>query len=158
MKEIVLTRIDDRLIHGQVMTSWLNYTSANKIMVVDDEVANDTFMKSILKSCVPANIKLAVFNVETAVARLKKGFVPTDRVILLVKFPKTIHDMIALGVTFDKINIGGMGAREGRSKLFKNISASEEEKKMLKDFIDHGCKVTVQIIAEDNATDVAKIL
>ena len=42
---IVLTRIDDRLIHGQVMTSWLNYTSATKIMVVDDRSAQDPFLK-----------------------------------------------------------------------------------------------------------------
>lgn len=61
---IVLVRIDDRLIHGQVMTSWLNYTSANKIMIIDDEVANDAFMKSVLKTCVPANVKLATFTVE----------------------------------------------------------------------------------------------
>ena len=47
---IVLVRIDDRLIHGQVMTSWLNYASANKIMIIDDEVANDAFMKSVLKN------------------------------------------------------------------------------------------------------------
>lgn len=40
---IVLARIDDRLIHGQVMTSWLNYTGANRIIIIDDETANDTF-------------------------------------------------------------------------------------------------------------------
>ena len=48
---IVLTRIDDRLIHGQVMTSWLNYTSATKIMVVDDRSAQDPFLKTVLKKC-----------------------------------------------------------------------------------------------------------
>lgn len=41
MQGVVLTRIDDRLIHGQVMTSWLNFTSANKIMVIDDQTAAD---------------------------------------------------------------------------------------------------------------------
>lgn len=56
---IVLVRIDDRLIHGQVMTSWLNYTGANKIMIIDDGVAADPFMKSVLKTCVPANVRLA---------------------------------------------------------------------------------------------------
>lgn len=61
---IVLVRIDDRLIHGQVMTSWLNYTGANKIMVIDDGVAEDPFMKSVLKTCVPANVKLATFKVD----------------------------------------------------------------------------------------------
>ena len=70
---IVLVRIDDRLIHGQVMTSWLNYTSANKIMIIDDEVANDAFMKSVLKTCVPANVKLATFTVEKA-GKIKERF------------------------------------------------------------------------------------
>ncbi|SES95330.1 PTS system sorbose subfamily IIB component [Enterococcus malodoratus] len=54
---IVLARIDDRLIHGQVMTSWLNYTGANRIIIVDDETANDTFLKMIVTSVAPANIK-----------------------------------------------------------------------------------------------------
>ena len=51
MQGVVLTRIDDRLIHGQVMTSWLNFTSANKIMVIDDQTAADPFMKTVLKCC-----------------------------------------------------------------------------------------------------------
>lgn len=53
---IVLTRIDDRLIHGQVMTSWLNYTSATKIRVVDDRSAQDPFLKTVLKNAVPKNV------------------------------------------------------------------------------------------------------
>ena len=48
---IVLARIDDRLIHGQVMTSWLNYTGANKIIVIDDVTANDSFLTMIIKHC-----------------------------------------------------------------------------------------------------------
>ena len=59
---IVLTRIDDRLIHGQVMTSWLNYTSATKIMVVDDRSAQDPFFKdSIKKMQFPKIVGLGVF-------------------------------------------------------------------------------------------------
>ncbi len=71
---IVLVRIDDRLIHGQVMTSWLNYTSANKIMIIDDEVANDAFMKSVLKTCVPANVKLATFTSGKGSSKIKERF------------------------------------------------------------------------------------
>lgn len=157
MKNIVLTRIDDRLIHGQVMTSWLNYTGANKIMVIDDQVAEDLFMKNILKSAVPGNIGLGVFSVEKAIARLKKGF-EGDKVIILVKFPKTILRLIEGGIVFNEINIGGMGASMGRSKFYKNIAASEEEKEILKKIIDTNCKVTIQIIAEDQKVDVGKLL
>ena len=134
---IVLVRIDDRLIHGQVMTSWLNYTSANKIMIIDDEVANDAFMKSVLKTCVPANVKLATFTVGKAAARLKKGFAG-DKCIILVKYPKTLYRLMSEGIVFDHVNIGGMGVSGDRTKFFRNISASEEEKKMLKELVEAG--------------------
>src|SRR5699024_1598434 len=114
MKNVVLTRVDDRLIHGQVMTSWLNYTSATKIMVVDDKSAEDPFLKTVLKNAVPKNVGLGVFTAKRAAERLLgKGFPPSDRVIILVKYPATVIKMMEYGVQFDKINIGGMGAAEG---------------------------------------------
>ena len=158
MQGVVLTRIDDRLIHGQVMTSWLNFTSANKIMVIDDQTAADPFMKTVLKNAVPGNVGLGVFTVQKAVARLKKGFKPDDKVIILVKYPKTVLMLIKRGIQFGHLNIGGMGAGIGREKFYKNISASEEEREILKKIVDSGCRTEIQIIAEDAKVDVAKLL
>ena len=81
---IVLARIDDRLIHGQVMTSWLNYTGANRIIIVDDETANDTFLKMIVTSVAPANIKTEVFSVHEGAETIKQ-LAASDKVILLAK-------------------------------------------------------------------------
>lgn len=158
MSNVVLTRIDDRLIHGQVMTSWLNYTSATKIMVVDDQTAADPFIKTVLKNAIPANVGLGVFTAEKAASRLVKGFKENDRVIILVKYPKTVLQMMELGAKFEKLNIGGMGAAKGREKFYKNISMSDEERKIIKKIIASGCKTEIQIIAEDTPVDVAKLL
>lgn len=158
MQGIVLTRIDDRLIHGQVMTSWLNYTSATKIMVVDDQSAADPFLKKVLKNAVPANVGLGVFTAEKAAARLIKGFPPEDRVIVLVKYPKTVLEMMEKGVTFEKLNIGGMGAAKNRTKFYKNISMSDEERDVIKKIIESGCRTEIQIIAEDTPVDVSKLM
>lgn len=154
---IVLVRIDDRLIHGQVMTSWLNFTGANKIMIIDDGVAADAFMKNVLKTCIPANIKLATFTADKAAERLKKGFAG-DKCIVLVKYPETLHRLMKLGVIFDDINIGGMGVSGTRTKFFRNISASEEEKRMMRELIDAGSRIHVRIIAEDSETDISKMV
>ena len=59
MGEIVLARIDDRLIHGQVMTAWLQFTGGNHIVIVDDATAGDEFTKSIMSMAVPNGIKLS---------------------------------------------------------------------------------------------------
>lgn len=154
---IVLARIDDRLIHGQVMTSWLNYTGAGKIVVIDDATAKDSFLSMIIKTLVPANIKTEVTTLEKSVevvAALPKN----EKVILLSKTPEAYVNLVKNGIALEKINIGGMGARPGRKTLYRNISASEEEMNQLKGLTDLGLAVEIQMVAEDTAINVKKYL
>ena len=154
---IVLARIDDRLIHGQVMTSWLNYTGAGKIVVIDDATAKDSFLSMIIKTLVPANIKTEVTTLEKSVevvATLPKN----EKVILLSKTPEAYVNLVKNGITLEKINIGGMGARPGRKTLYRNISASEEEMNQLKELTELGLVVEIQMVAEDTAINVKKYL
>jgi PTS system mannose-specific IIB component len=139
------------------MTSWLNYTGANRIIIVDDETANDTFLKMIVTSVAPANIKTEVFSVHEGAETIKQ-LAASDKVILLAKSPEAYVELMNQGIALEKVNIGGMGAKEGRTKFYKNISASSAEKASLKKLIDTGATVTIQIIAEDKAIDVAKLL
>ena len=158
MQSIVLTRVDDRLVHGQVMTSWVKATGANKIMVVDDGVAQDELMKTVLKGVVSSQVKLGIFSVAKAVDRMVKGFKDTDKVIMLVKTPETVWRMQQAGVEFKALNIGGMGIRSDRTTLYQNIAASESEREAIKSLIDAGCDVTIQITADDAKVDVSKHL
>lgn len=158
MQSIVLTRVDDRLVHGQVMTSWVKATGANKIMVVDDGVAQDELMKTVLKGVVPSQVKLGIFSVAKAVDRMVKGFKDTDKVIMLVKTPETVWRMQQAGVEFKTLNIGGMGIRSDRTTLYQIIAASESEREAIKSLIDAGCDVTIQITADDAKVDVSKHL
>ena len=158
MQSIVLTRVDDRLVHGQVMTSWVKATGANKIMVVDDGVAQDELMKTVLKGVVPSQVKLGIFSVAKAVDRMVKGFKDTDKVIMLVKTPETVWRMQQAGVEFKTLNIGGMGIRSDRTTLYQNIAASESEREAIKSLIDAGCDVTIQITADYAKVDVSKHL
>lgn len=156
--EVVLCRIDDRLIHGQVMTSWLHATGANKIMIVDDETAQNPFLKTVFKSAVPSGIGVGVFNEAKAADRLKKGFKPSDRVIVLAKYPQTFESLVKRGAHVPAVIIGGMGSREDRSKFYRNISASEDEKRSMQALIDAGVEVDIQILADDGKVDVSKLL
>ena len=154
---IVLARIDDRLIHGQVMTSWLNYTGAGKIVVIDDATAKDSFLSMIIKTLVPANIKTEVTTLEKSVevvAALPKN----EKVILLSKTLEAYVNLVKNGIALEKINIGGMGARPGRKTLYRNISASEEEMNQLKELTELGLAVEIQMVAEDTAINVKKYL
>lgn len=158
MSEIVLTRIDDRLIHGQVMTAWVKKTRANQILIIDDEVAKDDFMSEILKMSAPAGIDIVVKGLEDAVTFLNEQETENKRLIILVKAPITIEVIVEKGIVIDKLVVGGMGAKANRRVLYKNISASDEERATFKKLIDRGIPVVIHIIPDQKEIDLSKYL
>lgn len=157
MGEIVLARIDDRLIHGQVMTAWLQYSGGNHIVIVDEETAEDDFLKSVISMAVPIGIKLNVFN-DVEGAEFLKNMSDNDKVIILAKVPETFLKLIEAGVVLKKVIIGGMGANQDRSKFYKNISATDNERKTFKKIIASGTNVKIHIIPEQKSIDIVELL
>ncbi|WP_332236942.1 PTS system mannose/fructose/N-acetylgalactosamine-transporter subunit IIB [Sporolactobacillus sp. KGMB 08714] len=159
MKNIVFVRIDDRLIHGQVMTAWVHNKNANEIVVIDDEVANDDFLIMIMKSVIPENIMLKILSCDTAASYLEKDDPNiNNRIIVLVKNPKTIYRLIQKGVKLTHLNVGGMGATKERKKLFRNIAATDEERELFREIIKEGVNVEIQVIPDDKSVDINKYL
>ena len=128
MSNIVLARIDDRLIHGQVMTAWVQYTGGNEIVIADDKVANDPFLSAVITGAVPKHLKAEAMTLEKAADYLKKEKDNEDKkFIVLAKGPEAYESLIEKGVDITEINLGGMGSKQERSKsereLFKKIMA-----------------------------------
>ena len=111
MRNIVFTRIDDRLIHGQVMTAWVHETKANEIVIIDNEVAQDDFLKMIMTSSAPAGIKVLIMSEEQAIDYLTQE-PDRNKLIVLAKNPKVIKNITDGGVKIEALNVGGMGARK----------------------------------------------
>lgn len=158
MSEIVLTRIDDRLIHGQVMTAWVKKTRANQILIIDDEVAKDEFMREVLKMSAPKGIDIVVKGLADAVEFLNQQEDKNNRLIILVKGPAVIEQLLENRITINKLIVGGMGAKAERRVLYKNISASEEERAVFKRMIDRKIPVVIHIIPDQKETDLSKYL
>lgn len=157
MSKIVLARIDDRLIHGQVMTAWLQYTGGNHIVIVDDATAEDDFLKSVMEMSVPQSIGLDVFNIVDGIDYLRKDH-GQDNILILAKTPEAYLKLIEKGVKIEKVIVGGMGANATRSKFHKNISASKDEKETFRKIISNGTSVKIQIVPTDKEIDAAGLL
>ncbi|MFZ7130869.1 MAG: PTS system mannose/fructose/N-acetylgalactosamine-transporter subunit IIB [Eubacteriales bacterium] len=157
MGELSLVRIDDRLIHGQVMTAWLNFTSANRIVIVDNETAKDPFMRSILEMVIPSGIKLDICDISKG-AEILLNLKLKDKVIVLMKNPIVAVGLVKQGVAIQKLNVGGMGAKPGRQKLYKNITISEEEKEIFKNLMEQNIIISVQIIPDEKEIFVNKLI
>jgi PTS system mannose-specific IIB component len=157
MTNLEFVRIDDRLIHGQVVAAWLHaYGKVSQILVVDDKTSKDQFMLDMFKMLVPSGITIEIKSIDEGVGILKGGLKkPT---MMIVKEPLTLKKMADQGIKFDKINIGGMGMTTGRKKLFQNVSANDAERQIFKEFIAAGTTVEVQIIPASKTVNVATLV
>ena len=118
MKEFSFTRIDDRLIHGQVVAAWLRaYDNVTRIMVIDDKVCQDPFMHEMFSLLVPSGITIEIRSVDEAIEKFKAGLEKPTMVI--VKSPLTIKRLVDGGIEIPFINIGGIGMTLAERNCFR---------------------------------------
>ncbi|MCI8402204.1 MAG: PTS sugar transporter subunit IIB [Lachnospiraceae bacterium] len=157
MKNMVLIRIDDRLIHGQVVTQWIKDTAGNRILIVDDKLVNDRLMQRILKAAAPPGVKVEVMTVADAGEELKKDPLPGENIVILVKIPQVLEALIDDGIPMKKIVLGGMGLTPARKKFNRNVAASEEEVACMKRIVAKGVTMEYQLVPAERATNVEKL-
>lgn len=158
MSSLVLARIDDRLIHGQIVTSWCKSTNANIILIADEKLSKDSFTQRLLRAAAPPDIKVEIMDIENGALYLRENEQSSQKIILITKVPEVMEQLIALGVKIDSINLGGMGAKTGRRQLNKNISASPEEVECLKRLMEKGIELYYQLVPAERATNLRSVL
>ena len=154
----MICRIDDRLIHGQVVTAWVKQTEGNRIVIIDEALVKDVFLQKIIKAAAPSDIRIDIYNIENGVCELKKEAEDKERIIILVKTPQVVEALIDEGILLDKVILGGMGAKSGRRKFNRNVSASEEEIECMQRIMNKHIPMYYQLVPNESPSDVGKMI
>lgn len=144
-----LVRIDDRLIHGQVVAVWLRALGAKRIVIVDDATARDEFLREVLTLAAPQGVPVEVLDVAQGAVRCIELAATEEPVMVLVRTPRTVLALRRAGVPIEVVDLGGMGAGPGRRRLHKTISVSPDELRELRELEQLGTRVEVQIVVDD---------
>jgi mannose/fructose/N-acetylgalactosamine-specific phosphotransferase system component IIB len=152
-----LVRVDDRLIHGQVVAVWLRAVGADRIVIVDDRVARDPFLVDVLTLAAPSGVPVEVHGVAEGIERARTLADAKEQVFVLVKSPFTAAALVRAGVPISVVNLGGMGAGPGRRPLYRTISASDEERAALREIEAMGTPVEIRIAADDRPVAFASV-
>jgi mannose/fructose/N-acetylgalactosamine-specific phosphotransferase system component IIB len=156
--DIALARVDDRLIHGQVVTAWLQAIGrCDEILICDDKTRNDQFLQQVLKLTAPPGKPLRVLSTEETIADFHEKADDPRRVLLLARSPGPMLRLLENGVALDHLNLGGMGGGPGRRVLHKAISVSDEELETLQQIQRKGVKVELRIVPSDRGVDLASV-
>ena len=158
---IIAARIDNRLLHGIVATQWTPQYKPQRIMVIDDEYANDPARKASMRIARPADVALSVISRDTAVANFSAGRYDDHTVYVIVKSPSILVDLNAAGQSIPQVVVGGtetpesgVSAIQVSRRAFVLSSDVESYRKLAQD----GSKIVVQYVPADHAEPLIPML
>lgn len=159
MAEITLARIDDRLVHGQVMQVWTKGKGTNAAFVIDDATAADDFMKEFYESTQSTGgLKIRVFSADGLVEQWNKDQCGDVKVALIFKNLAYARKAIEGGVPITELNVGGISAKNGATQVIETVYLTAEDAENAKAIGDAGVTVYFQKIPASEKLDLAGAL
>jgi PTS system mannose-specific IIB component len=146
---LTLVRVDDRLIHGQVVAIWLKALNARRIVIVDDRTARDEFLREVITLSAPSGVAVEVLDIEQGTERVRSLAADPEPVFVLMRTPIVALHLREAGVEFPLLNVGGLGAGPTRKPLYRNISANPEELEAMRRLESMGTTVELRIVEND---------
>lgn len=156
MAEVALVRIDSRLIHGQVVTRWVKQTQANKIIIIDDALAQDDFMAQVYILAAPSNVSVEVYAVDEVAENWDKN--KNDKILFLFRGVNEAYNAWKAGFKYKDLQIGGIGSAPGRKNVHKNITLNEEDVEKLKELESEGVNVYLHILPDEKEIELDYIV
>jgi len=156
MKNIVLARVDDRLIHGQITIGWLNKIKVDTIIIINKELRTNTFLSEMTKQAAPDNYRTEIFNTEEFIEYYKNR--TKEDILILSKEVKVYENIQTKEEIFSEINIGNIGSKDDSKKIYKNVHINSEEKKSIKNLLEKNCNIYLQMLPEDSKINIEKLI
>ena len=141
MGNVALVRVDQRLIHGQVVTNWIKRTNANKIVILDNEISADPFMKKVFMMAGPPGVKLDIYNVEEGAAEFQKNQFGDGTIMVIFRNIPAAFKSFTAGYKFPNLQVGSAGGAPGRQNVHGPITLNDEEAGMLNEIAKEGTKI-----------------
>ena len=157
--EYVLSRIDSRLLHGQVATAWTKTVQPTRIIVVSDAVAKDNLRKSLIQQAAPPGVKAHVVPINHMIKLAKddKHF-GGQRAMLLFENPEDVVRVVEGGVTLKTINVGSMAHSTGKVQPNKVLAFNQEDIDTFNKLKKAGIDFDVRKVPSDSKGNMDEIL
>ena len=146
---VIFARVDDRLIHGQVVQAWLPELNVDEVVIPWGKHREGPLNKSLLRLSLPYEYDLTVLDSHQVVQYARNS---AKRLFLLMSSLQEMADLIEDGLQIKSINIGGMHFKDNAQKLAENVFLDEQDKHLLKMMAGLGIRIETRSVP--NATSV----
>ena len=141
---LVLVRVDCRLIHGQVVETWVPHTGANCLLVANDDLVANEILKSVMEMAVPPGIHVVFCRVEEVRGVLSEIDRKGEKAILLCATFGDALDIFHRGVRFSTLNIGNLHYAAGKVEIAPSVYFNKEDFEAVHCLSHLGVAVTVK--------------
>lgn len=151
---ILLVRIDNRLVHGQVGVTWTSSLGANLLIVADDAVANDPLQQQIMgMTAETMGIGIRFFSIEHTINIISKASA-AQKIFIVCRTPAEVKRLVAGGVPIKDVNVGNMHFSEGKRALTKKVYVDDADLQALRDIKQQGVNVFIQDTPGDSKDQI----
>jgi mannose/fructose/N-acetylgalactosamine-specific phosphotransferase system component IIB len=151
---IVLVRVDQRLLHGQVVEGWVPFLKVDTVVVADDLSASDPLVGLAMTAACPAKVKLSVLKVADAAAAVTAGNLPGTRTLVLVSSVAVLNALWKQGARASAVNVGNVPIGPGRKRVTMSVALSAEELAQLEEVAATGAQVEARAVPKEKAADL----
>jgi len=155
---IKLTRIDDRLVHGQVAFTWVPSLGVDCLVVANDKVAKDDFLKMTMNLAKPPSARLLILTVENAGVFLTDPKSRNLKVMLLVSSIIDASELANSLPEIHSVNFGGIRMKEGAKLISKAIAVCEEELPVINKMLEKGLELEIRQVPTDKKVMIKDLL
>ncbi|WP_428049586.1 PTS system mannose/fructose/N-acetylgalactosamine-transporter subunit IIB [Candidatus Avelusimicrobium caledoniensis] len=152
---IVFARVDDRLIHGQIVQAWLPQLNVDEVIIPCTKRNRHNLNEGLLRLSLPYEYDLSVMEAEKI---SKYAATSKRRIFLLMASLQDLSDLITNGVPVKNVNIGGMHFKEGAQKLADHVFLDEQDKQLLKLARDLGISIETRAVPNDISLSLKEVL
>lgn len=154
---INLVRVDHRLVHGQVIYSWLKSSDINTLFIVNDDVVKNDARKNALRMVKPDNVKMVIKSVDDAIEAINSGVTDKYNMMIICENVKDAYNLIIKTNGINSLNLGGTIASNNTKQYASQINLSAEDISMLNDLVDKAVEVEIRLVATDKKQIYKKI-
>ena len=148
---VKLARIDDRLIHGQVILGWVPALKPDRIIVANDRVAGSDWERKFYSSCVPPEVHVSFAGVAETARQIGGNLFHDESLIVLVESARDALALLSAGIDIKDVNVGGLHYREGSIELLPFVFLTADERAALRELVKRGVTLTAQDVPSNPA-------
>ncbi len=155
---IKLTRVDHRLLHGQIAFSWTSDQNADCILIANDAVVKDDLRKTTLKLAKPAGCKLVIKNIDDSIRAVNSGVTDKYRLLIVVESIADAKRLMDGVPAIRSLNLGGTKASADTRQISKAMNITNQDSEDLKSLIDRGIEVEIRMLPGDKKIMAADVI